>query len=66
MNSTPMDIDHMLLDAIVRLPNEIPLTQYNPAPTRKVKPFFPLLTNIPILIEKVCIVCNDRIDNNGI
>ena len=66
MNSTPMDIDHMLLDAIVRLPNEIPLTQYNHAHTRIVQPIFPLLTNTPILIVQVCIVCSGRIDNNGI
>ena len=38
----------------------------NPVPTRIVQPIFPLLTNIPILIVKFCIVYSDRIDGNRI
>ena len=66
MNSTPIEIDQMLLAAVVRPPNEIPQTEYNHAPTRIVQHIFPFLTNIPILIVKFCIVCSDRVDNNGI
>ena len=61
MNSVPIEIDQMLLDAVVRPINEIPQTQYNPASTPIVQPIFPLLANIRILI-----VCSYRIDNNGI
>ena len=39
---------------------------YNSAPNRIVQSVFPLLNNIPVLVVKVCFVCSDRIDNNGI
>ena len=44
MNSTPIEIDKMLLDAVIRPLNQIPQFQYKPAPIRIVQPIFPLLT----------------------
>ena len=38
---------------------------YNSAPNRIVQSVFPLLANIPILIVKVCIECNDRNRNEN-
>ena len=44
----------------------IDMLLYNPAPTRRVQPVFPLLNNIPILIVKICIIYSNRIGNIGI
>ena len=57
---------HWLLDAFVKPLDEILQTQYNHALIRIVQPIFSLQNNIPILIVKICFVCSDRIDNNGI
>ena len=38
----------------------------NHAPTRIVQSVFSLVSNIPKLIVKVCIVWSDRIDYNGV
>ena len=47
IDSTPIDMDQMLLDDIVRSLKS-PQTQFDPAPTRIVQRVFSLLSNIPM------------------